>query len=981
MSNARGDRLIERWLPIAELGEESSRERRSMTALPPVYYLHVWWARRPLVVARAAVLASLLPGDADRGKFMHALGVHGDPLASRRRIDDAKRTGIRFEGAAYSYKRAFMHRLSQDELTWLSESFDSNCRPTLLDPTAGGGAIPFEALRVGCNAVANDLNPVAALILKLTVEAPRVCGAGALSEFRRVSERFIALREQRLSDLFPIEPEPGAIPTNYLWARTIVCPYCDGVVPLSPNWRLAPDGTGVRLLPQVGSGPNTPGRVCRFEIVHAGGDHGASTVSGGDATCPFPDCGRVIPGADVKRQAQARGMGDQLFTIVFKRRVEKRTKAGKVRVSWERGYRAPTERDENLPEIKRLLAERLSVWEARGIIPTEVIPQGNKTSEPLRYGMTRWSDLFNQRQLYGHCTGVEIYQELVAEERGEDELSPETTAAFGYLAFALDKMLNYNSRMSIWMSTREITANTFNRHDFAFCWSFAEMVPLIAGVGVDWVIEQTGKCIKELIGLLKGSAAPLLEQTSRNATGSVVITCNNGARLDRVPDASIHAVVIDPPYGANVMYAELSDFFYVWLKRTAGLVYPEFFRAKLTDKEHEAVANPARFDGQRGAAAIAELDYRDKMAAIFAECRRVLIPGGIMTLMFTHKATGAWDALAQGLIEAGFVITASWPINTESESSMHIRDKAAANSTIFLVCRPRAISEPGEAVYWDDLEPRVREAVRARIEEFRSAGIRGVDLYLACFGPALQVLSEHWPVQRIAPRASSPTEARRRGTAIDATIDPYAVTPEDALDAARTEVKRWRLERLSSLAAREGLDAVTSWFVLAWDAFAAAVFPHDEALRLARVCGVDLDKDIVGHYAEKKGDKLTLWDSATRAAKHALGPPDGSRSMLDAVHHAAYLARARSLDASRLLLEEHALAKRAAFIATFDAVRQVLPVSADYSGLELPKAAAGAGDDFRALEDLRRLLYAAELAPPQQLALLTVPTDASSLHR
>jgi hypothetical protein len=345
--------------------------------------------------------------------------------------------------------------------------------------------------------------------------------------------------------------------------------------------------------------------------------------------------------------------------------------------------------------------------------------------------------------------------------------------------------------------------------------------------------------------------------------------------------------------------------------------------------------------------------------------------------MFTHKATGAWDALAQGLIEAGFVITSSWPINTESESSLHIRDKAAANSTIFLACRPRPVEQSSETVYWDDLEQRVREAVRARIDEFQNAGIRGVDLYLASFGPALQVLSEHWPVQRIAPRPPSPNGKRRRSDALEAaTSDPYAVTPEDALDAARVEVKRWRLEHLSRLAAREGLDAITSWFVLAWDAFAAAVFPHDEALRLARVCGVDLDADIVGHYAEKKGDKLTLWDSASRAAKHALGPPDGSRSMLDAVHHAAYLARTSSLDASRALLDENSLVKRPTFVAAFDAIRQVLPVSADYSGLELPAAAVGAGDDFRALEDLRKLLYATELPPPQQLVLLTVPTKA-----
>ena len=145
---------------------------------------------------------------------------------------------------------------------------------------------------------------------------------------------------------------------------------------------------------------------------------------------------------------------------------------------------------------------------------------------------------------------------------------------------------------------------------------------------------------------------------------------------------------MDPPYYDNVMYAELSDFFYVWLKRTAGHVFPELFRRQLTDKENEAVANPAKFRDEKGARALAGQDYRERMAAIFAECRRVLKPDGIMTLMFTHKATGAWDALTKGLIESGFVITASWPINTEAEGSLHIKDKAAANSTIFLVCPP-----------------------------------------------------------------------------------------------------------------------------------------------------------------------------------------------------------------------------------------------------------------------------------------------------
>ena len=146
---------------------------------------------------------------------------------------------------------------------------------------------------------------------------------------------------------------------------------------------------------------------------------------------------------------------------------------------------------------------------------------------------------------------------------------------------------------------------------------------------------------------------------------------------------------MDPPYGANVMYAELSDFFYVWLKRTAGYIFPELFRRHLTDKENEAVANIARFKGQKGAKALAGREYEERMASIFAECRRTLKPDGIMTVMFIHKEMEAWDALTKGLMDAGFVITASWPINTEAEGSLHIKDKAAANSTIFLVCRPR----------------------------------------------------------------------------------------------------------------------------------------------------------------------------------------------------------------------------------------------------------------------------------------------------
>lgn len=973
-------RLIEAWLPIAALGEESMRERRSMTALPPIYYLHVWWARRPLVAARAAVLASLLPADADHEKFMRVVGIHGDPVATRRRIEQAKRTGADLGADVYGYPRAFQYNPTRAELRWFSESCTSLgvSAPTVLDPTAGGGSIPFEALRLGLDVIGNDLNPVASIILRQTIEAPFHHGEALVERFIRLAADFVARAEPRFVDMFPAEPDDVRV-DGYLWARTIRCPYCEGVCPLSPNWNLAP-GVGVRLIPDVTK------RECRFEIVNKPGEQSEGTVAQGDARCPFPDCGRAVDGDEIKRQAQASTMGEQLYAVAFRRKVVKITKTGKPREAWERGYRAAVKVDDFDAKLTEKLAERLPEWQVLDVVPTEQVPVGHKTHEAIRSGISRWQQFFSPRQLLGHGIAVEVYRELLDAERSAGRLDDCTRAAFVYLAFALDKMLNYNSRFGRWDSTTGRVRSVFDTHNFAFIWSYAEIAPVITGRGYDWAIEQTTKCIEELVELLprqrsvpaslaKGTTGKLdFSQKSGTDTveprGSVTVTNGLGDNLGHLANASVDAVVMDPPYYDNVMYAELSDFFYVWLKRTAGHVYPELFKRKLTDKESEAVANPAKFDGQKGALALAAKDYQQRMGSIFAECKRVLKPDGILTLMFTHKATGAWDALTSGLVEAGFTVTASWPINTEAEGSLHIKDKAAANSTIFLVCRPRTARAAGDDVaYWEDVEPIVAGAVRRRIEEFYAAGIRGVDLYLSCFGPALEEFSKHWPLKRGAPRAAvAPAKARGRKGA-EASVDLYAVSPEDALDSARREVKRWRLDKLTRKRQVE-LDPVTEWFVLAWDAFRAPEFPYDEALRLARVVGVDLDRDLIGRMAEKKGSELILWDSVRRAAKGALGPADGSRAMIDALHHAAHLGRTRNLDTAKELVVKAGVDKSPAFLLAMEAVLAVLPVGKTFTKVEEEKSLVSeAAADFDAIEQLRRLAFSTEVRKPEQLRL------------
>ena len=728
----------------------------------------------------------------------------------------------------------------------------------------------------------------------------------------------------------------------------------------------------------------------------------------------------MIDGDEIKAQAQAGRLGEQRFAVVFKRRVETRTKSGKRgRDKWVRGYRAPRPEDDNGAEIRERLAEKLLEWEALDIVPSERFLEVSNDDRPIQYGMPLWRDLFSPRQLLCHGTSVEVFREMLDADSAAGRLDDVRRAAYAYLALSLDKVRDYNSRLTHWHVGRQVVAGTFDRHDFSFKWSYVEMAPLVVGLGYDWAIAQTAKCIDELVTLIHprnvSDAGPLLhdaapEPTKRAVNADpppVTITCKPGDSLDHIDDGSIDAVVIDPPYYDNVMYAELSDFFYVWLKRTAGRVFPELFRRQLTDKENEAVANPAKFRDQKGARALAGRDYQERMAAIFAECRRVLKPDGIMTLMFTHKATGAWDALTTGLMEAGFAITASWPINTEAGGSLHIRDKAAASSTVFLACRPRGTAAPadpdagglrrpdgglggrsgvrpagadvvGEAraaygdegpAYWEDVAPKVAGAVRGRVEEFQRAGIGGVDLFLAAFGPALEEFSRHWPLQRGEPRDRPPRRERRAAPLLDEPWDPYAVTPEDALDVARREVKRWRLERLTHLKANADLDPTTAFFVLAWDTFRAPVFDYDEALRLARAVGVDLERDLAGRLARKSGSNLTLWDSARRAATGALGPANGSRGMIDALHHAAHAARVKSLAAARELLDRARVDQDPRFFAALEAVLEVLPMSSDITGIRLTGDVRAAGDDFDALYKLSRLAYSDRVDEPDQLTL------------
>ena len=957
--------MIEDWLPINEISVEAVREGGALAGHPPVNQLHVWWARRPLIASRAAIAASILPADTDRAEFIRNIGTSPEVVTARRRMDEVKATG-KWSNISFPSQRSFLHNPE-----FLNEALGNV--PTILDITAGGGSIPFEAGRLGLRTIANELNPVAGLILHATCEWPQKYGWELLDHFQDVRGRFLERVRELTADLYPEEPQPEAEPGTphntdvrakryvwaYLFARTVKCPSCEGTIPLSPNWRLDSKGTGIKLVPDATSG------TCSFEIVTSASRQSHGTVSRAKATCPYPNCGATTPAGYISQEAQGGRLGYQLYCVIYRDTWNTKTKSGRnsKRPKTARGFRVPTPDDDNTAEIDTRLAESAEIWEQDNILPTEEVPHGDD-QRPHNYGMPRWRDMFSPRQLLAHGYCVQAFHDLVDEDRDAGKLDENRRAAWCYVALGVDKLINRNSLLSRWNPNKgkETVEATFDSHDFGMKWSYAEMAVAIEGLGLEWALNDLGDCIKQLVQMAghqrnetpNGELMPVGGDETVIAPPSKVTV--GPAQDTDLPSASVDAIVFDPPYHNNVNYAELSDFFYVWLKRTAGYALSDSLLAPyITDKVNEAIASPARFRDQakgsgKSASALATRDYENKMAEIFRECRRVIKPEGIMTVMFTHKSTDAWDALTVALIESGFGITRTWPVKTEAESAINIMDRAAARSTILLVCRPRTDNPTPEP--WHVVESRIAQAVRADIPTLQDYGLSPVDQYLAAFGPALQVISEHWGTERAVSNPERPD-------------DEFAVTPTDALQVARREVIAHRTREISESWAESAGDPVTRFYILAQDGAGAATIPFDEANLFARAIGLDLSSNDARRILVAKGDKVTLKSAKDRFAENIISPQRPAQTALDQVHTAiAITDRHDSAAAVEWLAMQHHNPQGPEFKGTMEALLRVTKLG---------------HEDLRPATNLWRLLY--EEAPPvspTQISMLDPDREPSA---
>lgn len=923
-------KLIEGNFPCQQVGAETKRERGASSALPPLYFLHVWWARRPLTPSRAAVLGSILPADTEPELFLRELGivkkqaVIGDArwtlvgknleliesdgqqeyipfsakfqkaldkenerrskmrvkleklLASDLQLSENNvfqdwlqcnqnitfnldfstnyipvetitaspaDTNDRIQFASSDFVKQVIGaeiRLDDEDRYGYGRAYETQIEPiahgdiTVLDPTAGGGSIPFEAMRLGCNVIANDLNPVATAIQYATLKYPAMYGSSLLDELSKYGNTLVDTVREKIGCYF--ENPEDSINDGYLYCRTVTCPSCGERAPLLNAFALQKKSDGWMALPEIEGFPgHKKVRFVPVRLKNGKGPHGEDpehgTVKGGVGTCIH--CGQAIASEEIKSQACGESeygtWSDDLYCVVAVRQQPKLDKdgnvmrytsgpnRGQVRTEKVTFFREPTVEDyAALDRAKQALEKNWDRWETMDLIPTEKIPIGHKTEEPLRVGVERWCDMFTPRQLLGHLTAMETLHNMIPEilaEHGQEK----GTAIITYLQYMIDKCLDYNSRQTLWHAKRGVLAHTFTRHDFSHKWTFGEMVFTGEGSGIAWAVNQVLDSYRGICSLL-GNAKNL----------NVQVLNGSAANMD-IPSNSVDLICVDPPYYNNVQYAELSDYFYVWQKRTFRDLYPDVFGRRLTNKADEAVANPVR-DGN---AKEADHVYEQRMSEIFAECRRVMKDDGVMTMMFTHKTTAAWETLTKALIVNGWIISSAFPVESEDAEGIHHKEMAASTSSIFLACRKRDMEDRAPAVWrgfgGTGVLQQLREAVRQNLADYDALHLNAVDEMVASYGCALKVLSENWPVMD----------------------GDELVTPTQAMREASTVVAQYQMTRLTKgRLSVEDMEPEAGIALTLFGIYGIGAFAFDDALSLSKSLNIRLENKAAGYRNE-----------------------------------------------------------------------------------------------------------------------------------
>ncbi len=728
-------RLAEVDFPIAVVSKHSAREKSIRHGHPST--LHLWWARRPLASCRSMLLGLLLPDPCDslcpdnfkekaRSLLPQVQGAVGP------KDEDLRHSLLKFIGDFANWD------LSSDQ-TYLEVSrglvkaAHPEETPLIVDPFSGGGSIPLEALRLGCEAFASDLNPVACLILKVMLEDIPRHGPELADELRRVGSEIKAAAEKELAEFYPPDPD-GSKPIAYLWSRTVRCeaPNCGAEIPLVRSFWLSKKASRKRALRYKLVRPIDSIPYIDFEIFEPKADSEVpnGTVTRAKASCLC--CNTVLSPDRVRAQLREQhGGAEVLFDGKGMRNGGARLLSIVTLKTGEQGrlYRMPTDADYNaIRKIKEQLSkiEEQQLLNGLSPIPDEPVDEWHHDVNRMpMYGMTRWGDLFTSRQKVALVTLIKKLHEVI------DCSTPLGVALCHLLALSIGRSVDQMSSLVRWLQTIEAVASTFGRQALPIVWDFCEINPVgdasaNFSAAQEWIIKviETSNSFKSRLGQM--------EQAD--------------ARNSPLPNDSCAVWFTDPPYYDAIYYAHCSDYFFVWLKRILlnHSLLRDPFDAKnpLTPKEREIVVDSTT---TKGHGIRTPAYYEKSMSAVFGEGCRILKDSGIGCVVFAHKSTEGWEALLSGMIKGGWVITGSWPIATERTVRVRAQDSAALATSVHLVCRPRQEDAPvGD---WGDVLKELPNRVGDWMERLQKEHVRGADLVFACIGPALEIFSRYSKVE------------------------------------------------------------------------------------------------------------------------------------------------------------------------------------------------------------------------------------------
>lgn len=878
-------RLIEVDLPIRRISEHARREKSIRHG--HISTLHIWWARRPLAACRAALCALLWPDPADPGCPQYFIDTAKEEMLawtpherylkmspeSQPRFEKARQDMAVFEQpeelrmALLDFIADFANWDNSTDTDYLATARGlTQCahealggipgtRPLVADPFAGGGSIPLESLRIGADAFASDLNPVPVLLNKVILEYIPRHGQRLADEVRKWGQWIRDEAEKELAEFYP-KDEDGSTPIAYLWARTIISedpgqgsPPIE--VPLMRSLWLSKKANNRKALRWV---RDDAGRVeCEtVEVTYANGktltvrrpllvifspesekEVENGTVARGSATCPVT--GYTTPVASVRKQMKTRrgGADDaRLFCVVITRPGQK-----------GRFYRLPSDKDWHTT-IKAAAELEKQIEQHNGklsLIPDELLPPpGTLGFRVQGYGMLEWGDLFTPRQLLALTTLINFVHVV---EKEVKELIKDTRlveAVASILSIISCKIIDKSTTFCRWKSTSEgLAGGTFGRQALPMVFDFSETNPILSGTG-----SISAECDLVYGMLMHG------KQTC-SSTGN---TQKLSADAHPLPNDTAQCFFTDPPYYDAVPYADLSDFFYVWFKRTLGASMPGLFSDDLAPKDDECIVDNVKGKDNNY--------FEQMMGKAMTEGCRILSPRGIGCVVFAHKSTSGWEAQLQAMVDAGWTITASWPIDTEMGSRLRAMNSAALASSIHLVVRPRAANGHNAVGDWRDVLEKLPKRINGWLPRLAEEGIVGADAIFSCLGPALEIYSRYERVEKASGEVVALREYLEQvwsavSRAALSTIVTNANLSSFEPDARLTALWLWTVaaastdKSYSSDADKDAEDNLPTK-----SSFSGFTLEYDTARKIAQGLGANLDN--LTSIVEIKGDKATL---------------------------------------------------------------------------------------------------------------------------